>query len=197
MLTKWLPLDQAEVKLITPESNDTVIDKEKAAFPNVEIHSWLSSYCELLFSSVETCGGTKTCGIALLNYEAIDERYRWKISLPFYPLSGEKVWQMVNHCKYFLRNLFCKVLFCFFWCVHFTLSSFLSISYQVRFWAWWMICSLVWVHPVLLLDGELETTLTLCYIQWSSSAWNLTVSTSKSAIAPCKQSNELPIYCGC
>lgn len=111
MLGKWLPLDGAEVKLITPESNDTVIDKEKAAFPNVEIHSWLSSYCELLFSSVETCGGTKTCGIALFNYEAIDERYRWKISLPLYPLSGEKVWQMVNHCKYFFFVRFYFVSF--------------------------------------------------------------------------------------
>lgn len=58
---------------------------------------------------------------------------------------------------------------------------FLRLFPQVRSWAWWRICSPAWARPALLPGRGLETILTLCNILWSSSAWNPTVSISKSA----------------
>lgn len=49
MLVICVPLDRSEVKLTTAESNGTIIDKDRAAFLNVKIHSWLSSCCAPLF----------------------------------------------------------------------------------------------------------------------------------------------------
>lgn len=117
----------------------------------------------------------------------IDKMQCWKIRLQLFIFSPLKIFNSKTGQITFPKWPFCKNLSLIQTSIRaFIVFPFLPMLslYKVRSWAWWMICFLVWVRPVLLLGGGVETIPTLCYIQWSSSAWNPTASTSKSLLCP-------------